>query len=273
MQLPGTLVYHPCLLFVLYRPSTSGPPPPPAAGEHPSKPARPSEPAAAAAAAPAAEPAGKLEPALAAGISAQEASAKIKGLLMEAYVVRDAAEAVVCLKELADASADMAAAVEVAFTVSLDMKGADWEVLAQILSQAASEGVLSSTDLESGAQQLLANLDDLRVDAPKAPSQVGAVLGELVAAGAVGLKPVAEAIRTADANPEEIQVGSSCFLQPPFHTRMMAAPAAWWCCAGWGLCCAWWWCYTASAALGSGGPHGLCPLLIRATHLLLSGAG
>lgn len=37
-------------------------------------------------------------------------------------------------------------------------------------------------------------------------SQVGAVLGELVAAGGADLKVVAVHIRTADANPDEIQV-------------------------------------------------------------------
>lgn len=38
------------------------------------------------------------------------------------------------------------------------------------------------------------------------PAQVGAVLGELVAAGGADLKVLAMHIRTADANPDEVQV-------------------------------------------------------------------
>jgi hypothetical protein len=53
-------------------------------------------------------------------------------------------------------------------------------------------------------------LDDLSVDVPKAPLQVGSVLGDLVAAGGADLKALAQHIRTADANPDEIQVRSVC---------------------------------------------------------------
>lgn len=46
-------------------------------------------------------------------------------------------------------------------------------------------------------------------------SQVGAVLGELVAAGGVDLKVLALHIRTADANPDEIQVRlAGCWVRP-----------------------------------------------------------
>lgn len=55
--------------------------------------------------------------------------------------------------------------------------------------------------LEAGVRGLLAGLDDMAVDVPMAPTQVGEVVGELVAAGALGLAPVAEAIRTADLEP------------------------------------------------------------------------
>lgn len=38
-------------------------------------------------------------------------------------------------------------------------------------------------------------------------AQVGAMLGELVAAGGADIKVIAEHIRMADANPDEIEVG------------------------------------------------------------------
>ena len=43
---------------------------------------------------------------------------------------------------------------------------------------------------------------------PTSAPQVGGVLGELVAAGGADLKVLAVHIRTADANPDEIQVGA-----------------------------------------------------------------
>ena len=49
------------------------------------------------------------------------------------------------------------------------------------------------------------NLQPLTLAAPWLPLQVGSILGELVAVGGVDLKVVAEHIRTADANPDDLQ--------------------------------------------------------------------
>lgn len=70
--------------------------------------------------------------------------------------------------------------------------------------------MLQRDQIHEGARLVLAELDDTAVDVPKAPGQVGAVLGSLVAAGAADLKVLSEHIRTADM--EEVPEGEDSLL-------------------------------------------------------------
>lgn len=58
--------------------------------------------------------------------------------------------------------------------------------------------MIPAKDLEEGVRQLLNKLDDLTVDVPKAPTEVGDVLGALVAAKTADLKTIVQHVQEAD---------------------------------------------------------------------------
>lgn len=70
--------------------------------------------------------------------------------------------------------------------------------------------MLSSAQIEHGGRQLLNKLDDLAVDVPLAPCQVGDVLGRLVASKAADLKVLGQHILEADM--EEVPEGEDTML-------------------------------------------------------------
>lgn len=146
------------------------------------------------------------------GLDDEQMRSKAKGLLAELYNTKDAKEGLTCVKELVEAGADVPSLLEVLLTHSLETKGTDWDMLHALLRSAVEDKAVQAADLEKGVRQLLDQLDDLSVDVPKAPLQVGAVLGELVAAGGADLKVLAMHIRTADANPDEVQEGEDTML-------------------------------------------------------------
>ncbi|KAI3424276.1 hypothetical protein D9Q98_009630 [Chlorella vulgaris] len=148
----------------------------------------------------------------ASGLSDEEMRAKLKLFLSELYNAKDVKDGAACIKDLVDRGADVAALFEGVVNSSLEGKGTDWDVLGAVLGAACEEGVLQSTVLDGCARRLLDNLDDLAVDVPKAPVQIGSVLGALVAAGGLDLKSVAEHIRTADATPDELEEGEDTML-------------------------------------------------------------
>ena len=155
-------------------------------------------------AAPVSVPAPAPEEAAAAGMSKEDVERKTKGLLSEFYSASDLEEAKTCVGELTEAGADLSELVEAMFTVSLDLKTTSWPMLSDLLASLAKAELVSSGDVQKGVRELLNVLDDVAVDAPKAPAQLGGLLGALVAEGAAELKPLCQHILEAEGEDETI---------------------------------------------------------------------
>jgi hypothetical protein len=155
-------------------------------------------------AAPVSVPAPAPEEAAAAGMSKEDVERKTKGLLSEFYSASDLEEAKTCVGELTEAGADLSELVEAMFTVSLDLKTTSWPLLSDLLASLAKAELVSSGDVQKGVRELLNVLDDVAVDAPKAPAQLGGLLGALVAEGAAELKPLCQHILEAEGEDETI---------------------------------------------------------------------
>ena len=124
-------------------------------------------------AAPVSVPAPAPEEAAAAGMSKEDVERKTKGLLSEFYSASDLEEAKTCVGELTEAGADLSELVEAMFTVSLDLKTTSWPLLSDLLASLAKAELVSSGDVQKGVRELLNVLDDVAVDAPKAPAPAG----------------------------------------------------------------------------------------------------
>lgn len=97
----------------------------------------------------------------------------------------------------------MPAAIELMLHHTLEGKGTNWQVFSKLLVTASAEGeeegaILDKEAVESGVRALLNNLDDLQVDVPKAPVQVGDVLGALVASKTLDLATLGKHIQEAE---------------------------------------------------------------------------
>jgi len=143
----------------------------------------------------------KLEATEGTELSAETIAGKVKGLLAELYNSRDVKEAVLCVKELVEGKADLANVFESLLLNSLESKDTSWETLHELLKTCGNEKIVAQADFEKGARQLLDKLEDLTVDVPKAPAQVGDVLGSLLSNEMVDIKVIAQHILEADAEP------------------------------------------------------------------------
>lgn len=177
------LIYH---IYSCCRPA-----PPPGSERPPAPPAKPQS----------SEESTKLESSEGNELSAETIAGKVKGLLAEVYNSRDIKEAVLCVNELVEGKADMGNVFESLLLNSLEGKDTSWETLQELLKACGDEKIIAQADFEQGARQLLDRLDDLTVDVPKAPAQVGDVLGSLLANGMVDIKVIAQHILEADAEP------------------------------------------------------------------------
>lgn len=128
---------------------------------------------------------------------------KVKGMLEEVFNGGDDfKEGFLSIQELLDAGTDDRVIVEQCFNISLEMKGTDWDKFSAFLVQASES--LSVSAMEGGSRQLLNKLDDLSVDVPKAPLQIGKVIANLIAADRLPTVAImAKHIKEADAEPEE----------------------------------------------------------------------
>lgn len=162
--------------------------PTPAVSERPSAPPRAAEP--------------KAEPAVKA-MSEEDTQKRVKGLLSEVFSSKDIKEAALCVGELKDAQANMAAVVDQMISVSLESKETSWDTLGDLFKACGEEKLILQSHYEEGSRKLLDKLDDVTVDVPKAPVQVGGVLASLVAAGFADVKVTAQHIKEADADPQE----------------------------------------------------------------------
>ncbi len=77
-----------------------------------------------------------------------------------------------------DGGAELSEAFSGILRTSLEAKGTHWGLCAQLLAASAGDaGLLRAEHVHEGARALLAELDDMCIDVPKAPGQVGRLPG------------------------------------------------------------------------------------------------
>eukprot|EP00197_Chlamydomonas_leiostraca_P005573 CAMPEP_0202868122 /NCGR_PEP_ID=MMETSP1391-20130828/10244_1 /ASSEMBLY_ACC=CAM_ASM_000867 /TAXON_ID=1034604 /ORGANISM="Chlamydomonas leiostraca, Strain SAG 11-49" /LENGTH=750 /DNA_ID=CAMNT_0049548243 /DNA_START=115 /DNA_END=2367 /DNA_ORIENTATION=+ len=169
-------------------------------GDFAAAPAQPStsQPAAKAGGAPAA-------PAAAAGsgsdLSDEELKRKTESLFQEYTSTLDKAEALQCVRELS-APGFMPRLVEVCLDLALNsIKDKERDALLELLLHLNAKEVVSATDIVSGLATYTVQLEDLSMDFPKGPQQLGGFLGAAVASGALSLEVLPQLLE-GDASAE-----------------------------------------------------------------------
>lgn len=164
-------------------------------------------------------------------MSQEVTEGKVKGLLVELYHNSDPNEALLALKDLKEAGAKMHVVVDCLLSSSLETKGTSWGLLKTTLINSRyvsgfvfsskmyrrchilligcipncrNEDVISTDEMQQGVRSLLNKLEDIRVDVPKAPEQIGDVLSSLVNEEVLDFDALMLHIREADmeATPE-----------------------------------------------------------------------
>lgn len=120
---------------------------------------------------------------------------------------RDTAEATDLFQALVDAKADLSVAVDQWFSDAVELRGTDWAAVGELLVlMAVDKKLLPAADAAKALRTVLDSMEDLRIDAPKAPEHAGTLIGALVVGGVLDLKPMAQHILTAgppDAEADE----------------------------------------------------------------------
>ena len=105
-------------------------------------------------------------------------------------------EAGACIRELRrpDYHQDV---VRIGVEMVLEKKDKERTQLATCLVALHGDGILSSDAIAKGYADVLEFLDDIAIDCPKASGDLGAMLGRVAAAGALGLEFLAHALPPA----------------------------------------------------------------------------
>ncbi|CAN0181225.1 unnamed protein product, partial [Phaeothamnion confervicola] len=131
---------------------------------------------------PAASPGGS---AAAAGLTEAEVRRRGRDAFDEYAVGGDLDEAALCFRELQPAEHLWAVVAECA-NVVLERRDADRRALARLLAALASRGILGEGDLRRGLSDVLEFLPDIEIDVPMATAYLAKMVGELLAAAALG---------------------------------------------------------------------------------------
>lgn len=168
-------------------------------------------------------------PAAAAGgasLSEEEVRRKCESLLQEYCSTLDKAEAVQCVKELQAPDA-MAKVVEVCLELALNsVKDKERDCLFEVLLHfAGQEGLVTGADIVAGLRMYTEQLEDLSMDFPKAPQQLGGFVGSAVNAGVVGLD-VLTPLMEGDSSAEPKRTFGAACLKSVLAAKMGGDAAA-----------------------------------------------
>lgn len=162
----------------------------------------------------------------AAGPPSAELTKKSVSLLEEYFLIVDLNEATLCVQDLKTPSFH-AEFVRIALSTGLDMREKECLLVLKLLVHLQSKAVISSQDLRVGVLQVAEQLEDMAMDAPMAPKQLGGMIAGLILAGASELRLLLEACeKVEDEYPQkdmfaaamgkfklkdnEVQVGNVC---------------------------------------------------------------
>uniref|UniRef100_A0A7I4AT69 MI domain-containing protein n=1 Tax=Physcomitrium patens TaxID=3218 RepID=A0A7I4AT69_PHYPA len=132
-------------------------------------------------------------PAAGGGAPAAELTKKSESLLKEYLSIVDLNEAALCVQELKNPGFHPEL-VKIAISTALDMREKECNLVLKLLLHLQSKGVISSGDLRGGVLMVMEGLEDMAMDAPLAPKQLGSMIAGLVLAGASELRLVQEAV-------------------------------------------------------------------------------
>lgn len=128
------------------------------------------------------------------GLSEEDLQRKAEGLFQEFCSVGDQREAVLCAKEL-QAQNFATKLPAICLKLVLDsVKATEQSQLQELLVQMHKEQLFASEDLENALKEYTSQLEDVSLDAPKAPALLGRFYGLAVQNGALALSTLASLI-------------------------------------------------------------------------------
>ncbi|XP_059637704.1 eukaryotic translation initiation factor-like [Cornus florida] len=133
----------------------------------------------------------------AASLSLDELKRKTISLLEEYFGVRILDEALVCIEEL-KSPLYHAEVVKEAISLALEKSPPCVEPVAKLLEYLFAKKVFTDKDLGTGCQLYGSILDDIGIDIPKAPSNFGEVIGNLVLIRGLDFKVVKEVLKKVE---------------------------------------------------------------------------
>ncbi|KAH9545381.1 hypothetical protein CY35_12G045000 [Sphagnum magellanicum] len=116
---------------------------------------------------------------------------KTQSLLNEFFSVVDLNEALLCVEEL-KAPDFYPELVRMALFLALDRRDRECALVLKLLVHLNAKAVILSQDLRAGVLQIAEQLEDVAMDAPRAPKQFGEMVAGLILAGASELRVLLE---------------------------------------------------------------------------------
>jgi translation initiation factor 4G len=116
---------------------------------------------------------------------------KTQSLLNEFFSVVDLNEALLCVEEL-KAPDFYPELVRMALSLALDRRDRECALVLKLLVHLNAKAVILSQDLRAGVLQIAEQLEDVAMDAPRAPKQFGEMVAGLILAGASELRLLLE---------------------------------------------------------------------------------
>ncbi|CAK9199011.1 unnamed protein product, partial [Sphagnum troendelagicum] len=116
---------------------------------------------------------------------------KTQSLLNEFFSVVDLNEALLCVEEL-KAPDFYPELVRMALFLALDRRDRECALVLKLLVHLNAKAVILSQDLRAGVLQIAEQLEDVAMDAPRAPKQFGEMVAGLILAGASELRLLLE---------------------------------------------------------------------------------
>ncbi|CAN6450334.1 unnamed protein product [Victoria cruziana] len=126
-----------------------------------------------------------------------ELKRKTINLLEEYFSIRDLNEALQCVEELRSPHY-LPEFVKEAISLAFEKSPPCVEPISKLLEFFITKKALTLQDLRSGCLQYGSQLDDIALDAPKAPSNFGEVIGRLIIAGILDFKFVRETLQNIE---------------------------------------------------------------------------
>ncbi|KAH9559266.1 hypothetical protein CY35_06G048400 [Sphagnum magellanicum] len=116
---------------------------------------------------------------------------KTESLVKEYFSVVDLNEALLCVQEL-KAPYFHPELVQMTLSLALDQRDRECALVLKLLVYLNAKAVISSQDLRGGVLQIAEQLEDVAMDAPRAPKQFGEIVAGLILAGASELRLLLE---------------------------------------------------------------------------------